>query len=132
MSRPPLGETTFDELLDAIADESPTPASGFVSGVVVAMAAALTGMAARRSRDGWPEAEGAIAQAEHLRRRAAPLVSNWCSAWTDRTASASSASPFSTSASLDAVSLSWRAAGATGSGILTPTETMSEQLLRCE
>jgi formiminotetrahydrofolate cyclodeaminase len=42
--------------------------------VVVAMAAALTGMAARRSRDGWPEADGAIAQAEHLRRRAAPLA----------------------------------------------------------
>ena len=74
MSRPPLCETRLDELLDAIADDSPAPASGFVSGVVVAMAAALTGMAARRSRDGWPEAAGAIAQAEHLRRRAAPLA----------------------------------------------------------
>ena len=29
------------ELLEAIADDSPAPASGFVSGVVVAMAAAL-------------------------------------------------------------------------------------------
>lgn len=74
MSRPPLCETRLDELLDAIADRSPAPASGFVSGVVVAMAAALTAMAARRSRDGWPEADGVIAQAEHLRRRAAPLA----------------------------------------------------------
>jgi formiminotetrahydrofolate cyclodeaminase len=38
------------------------------------MAAALTAMAARRSTNVWAEAPGAVAQAEQLRRRAAPLA----------------------------------------------------------
>ena len=43
-----------------------------------------------------------------------------------RVASASSASALSASASLAAVSRSWRSPGATGSGMLTPTDTTSE------
>lgn len=71
---PGLGGRTVDELLDAVAADSLTPASGTVAGLVAAMAAALTAMAARRSADVWAEAPGAVAQAEQLRRRAAPLA----------------------------------------------------------
>ena len=69
-----LGERRLEELLDAIAEDTLVPASGSVAGVVVAMAAALTAMAARRSLGSWAEAGGAVAQAEALRRRATPLA----------------------------------------------------------
>ncbi|MGE5689905.1 MAG: cyclodeaminase/cyclohydrolase family protein [Pseudomonadota bacterium] len=69
-----LGDRCVDELLDALAADAAAPASGTVAGLVAAMAAAVTAMAARRSRDVWPDAAGALAQAEHLRRRAAPLA----------------------------------------------------------
>ncbi|HSL64783.1 MAG TPA: cyclodeaminase/cyclohydrolase family protein [Gaiellaceae bacterium] len=69
-----LGERRLEELLDAIAEDTLVPASGSVAGVVVAMAAALTAMAARRSSGTWAQAGGAVAQAEALRRRATPLA----------------------------------------------------------
>ena len=69
-----LGDARLEELLDAIAEDTVVPGSGSVAGVVAAMAAALTAMAARRSRGTWADAAGAVAQAEALRRRAAPLA----------------------------------------------------------
>ena len=60
-------------LLEAIADEQPTPGGGSVAALVTAMAAALIVMATRRSPD-WPEAKGIRAQASALAARAAPLA----------------------------------------------------------
>ena len=62
------------ELLDAIAERTPAPAGGSVAALVVAMAAALAAMAARFSNEHWDGAAGAVAQAEALRSRAAPLA----------------------------------------------------------
>jgi formiminotetrahydrofolate cyclodeaminase len=66
--------TRVDDLLDAIAADTHGPGGGSVAAIVVALAAALLTMAARLSRDDWPEAGGAIAQAERLRRRVGPLA----------------------------------------------------------
>ena len=62
------------DLLDETATESATPAGGAAAAVLVGLAAALTAMTARYSRDDWPEADAAAAQAETLRARAAPLA----------------------------------------------------------
>ena len=62
------------DLLGAIAARTPAPAGGSVAAIVVAMAAALAAMAARFSDEQWEEAGGAIAQAEALRARVAPLA----------------------------------------------------------
>jgi formiminotetrahydrofolate cyclodeaminase len=69
-----LLDVGIDDLLDSLAREDPAPGSGSVAALVVAMAAALAGKAARRSRDGWADAGGAAAQAHALRLRAAPLA----------------------------------------------------------
>lgn len=61
------------ELLEAIASEGPTPGGGSTAALAIAMSAALSAMVARASKD-WPEAGAAIAQAEQLRRRTAPLA----------------------------------------------------------
>ena len=61
------------DLLDAIASEGPTPGGGSTAALAIAMSAALSAMVARASKD-WPEAGAAIAQAEQLRRRTAPLA----------------------------------------------------------
>jgi formiminotetrahydrofolate cyclodeaminase len=61
------------ELLDTLASEAPAPASGSAAAIVVAMSAGLVAKTARASSD-WPEAPSAVAQAEHLRRRTAPLA----------------------------------------------------------
>jgi formiminotetrahydrofolate cyclodeaminase len=63
-----------DELLDALSGEDPGPGSGTAAALVVAMAAELVSKAARRSREDWPEARGAAAQAHALRLRAVPLA----------------------------------------------------------
>jgi formiminotetrahydrofolate cyclodeaminase len=63
----------FEELLDTIAAETPAPGGGSVAAFVTEMAAALTAMAARFAH-GWGGAAGAVAQAETLRHRAAPLA----------------------------------------------------------
>jgi methenyltetrahydrofolate cyclohydrolase len=70
-----------DDLLDArlgsflerISSPEDPLGGGSAAAVVVGIAAALVGMAARAS-SAWPEAAGAIAQAEQLRSRAAPLA----------------------------------------------------------
>ena len=63
----------FEELLDTIAAETPAPGGGSVAAFVTEMAASLAAMAARFARD-WEGAAGAVAQAETLRQRAAPLA----------------------------------------------------------
>jgi methenyltetrahydrofolate cyclohydrolase len=64
----------FEELLDTIAAETPAPGGGSVAAFVTEMAASLAAMAARFAHD-WDGAAGAVAQAETLRHRAAPLAS---------------------------------------------------------
>jgi methenyltetrahydrofolate cyclohydrolase len=61
------------DLLEAIASGDPTPGGGSTAALAVAMSAALSAMVARASSD-WPDAGAAIAQAEQLRRRTAPLA----------------------------------------------------------
>lgn len=51
-----------------------TPAGGAAAAIAVALAAALTAMAARCSRESWEGAGGAVAQAEAIRARADPLA----------------------------------------------------------
>jgi methenyltetrahydrofolate cyclohydrolase len=65
----PLGD-----VLGHIASEIPSPAGGSAAAIAVAMGAGLTAMCARNSRDEWPEARGATAQAETLRARIEPLA----------------------------------------------------------
>ena len=66
-------DVPFEELLDTIAAETPAPGGGSVAAFVTEMAASLAAMAARFAHD-WPGAAGAVAQAEALRHRAAPLA----------------------------------------------------------
>jgi len=61
------------DLLEAIASVDPTPGGGSAAALAVAMSAALSAMVARASSD-WPDAGAAIAQAEQLRKRTAPLA----------------------------------------------------------
>jgi formiminotetrahydrofolate cyclodeaminase len=63
-----------DDLLDAIAADTHGPGGGSVAAIVVALSAALLTMSGRLSREDWPEAGGAIAQAEKLRKRVGPLA----------------------------------------------------------
>jgi methenyltetrahydrofolate cyclohydrolase len=62
------------DVLGHIASEVPSPAGGSAAAIAVAMGASLTAMCARNSRDEWPEARGATAQAETLRARIEPLA----------------------------------------------------------
>jgi formiminotetrahydrofolate cyclodeaminase len=66
-------DVPFEELLDTIAAETPAPGGGSVAAFVTEMAASLAAMAARFAHD-WDGAAGAVAQAEILRHRAAPLA----------------------------------------------------------
>lgn len=59
--------------IDNLATEDPAPASGSVAALVVAMAAALIAKVARASPS-WKDAGSAVAQAERLRKRTAPLA----------------------------------------------------------
>ena len=68
-----LLELRLDELLENLAGDAPAPASGSVAALVVAAAAALVAMVARRSPD-WADGPGIAAQAEMLRLRAVELV----------------------------------------------------------
>lgn len=63
----------LDELLDAIAEDASPAASGSIAAYIVAAAAALVSMAARRAPE-WPSSLAVVAQAELLRTRAAALV----------------------------------------------------------
>ncbi len=69
----PYTDVPFEELLDTIAAETPAPGGGSVAAFVTEMAASLAAMAARFAHD-WEGATGAVAQAETLRHRAAPLA----------------------------------------------------------
>jgi formiminotetrahydrofolate cyclodeaminase len=56
----------MNELLTRVASADRTPAAGSAAAVAAELAAALVIKASRRSRDVWPEAGGAIAQASAL------------------------------------------------------------------
>ena len=71
---PALRASRLDELLAEIASEARAPAGGTCAALALAVAAALVGKVARRSRPGWTEAAGAAAQANALRRRAVLLA----------------------------------------------------------
>jgi formiminotetrahydrofolate cyclodeaminase len=68
-----LLEMRLGAFLDDLASEDAAPAAGSVAALLVAMAAGLCAKAARASID-WPDASAAIAQAERLRKRTAPLA----------------------------------------------------------
>jgi methenyltetrahydrofolate cyclohydrolase len=68
-----LLDVRLGAFLDNLATEDPAPGAGSVAALAVAMAAGLCSKAARASPD-WPEAPSAVAQAESLRRRTAPLA----------------------------------------------------------
>ena len=65
---------SLGDVLGHIASEMPSPAGGSAAAIVVALGAGLTAMCARNSRERWPEARGATAQAEALRSRIEPLA----------------------------------------------------------
>jgi formiminotetrahydrofolate cyclodeaminase len=67
-------ELRLKDFLEEVASSDLAPGAGFVAAIAVSMAAGLVAMAARLSRDHWPEAGGAVAQAEALRLRVAPLA----------------------------------------------------------
>jgi formiminotetrahydrofolate cyclodeaminase len=69
-----LLDLRLSELLELVAAPEPAPGAGSVLALSAALAAAVLAMAARASRDDWPEAAGIAAQAESLRARAAPLA----------------------------------------------------------
>lgn len=71
------------ELLEETAAESATLAAGAAAAILVGLAAALTAMTARYSREDWAEADAATAQAETLRARAAPLARDDVAAYED-------------------------------------------------
>jgi methenyltetrahydrofolate cyclohydrolase len=74
------------DLLDSIASEDPTPGGGSTAALAIAMSAALSAMVARASKD-WPEAGAAVAQAEQLRKRTAPLAQRDAEAYGEALAS---------------------------------------------
>jgi formiminotetrahydrofolate cyclodeaminase len=65
----PLGE-----FLDLVASGSPAPGGGSVAAVAVALAAGLSGMAARLSAGQLADADGLAERADAARRRVAPLA----------------------------------------------------------
>ena len=72
-----------DDLLDAVAADTHGPGGGSVAAIVVALSASLLAMTARLSRETWPEAGGAIAQAQLLRLRSGPLAAADAQAFRD-------------------------------------------------
>jgi methenyltetrahydrofolate cyclohydrolase len=69
-----LLDSTLGEFLDTLSGQGPAPGAGSAAAIVVAMAAGIVTMVARASKEYWPEAGGAIGQAEAFRARAAPLA----------------------------------------------------------
>jgi formiminotetrahydrofolate cyclodeaminase len=76
----------LEDFLDEIASADLLPGAGFVSAVAVAMAAGLIAMAGRRSFEVWPDARGAVAQAEALRTRVTPLAEQNAAAYSQAVA----------------------------------------------
>lgn len=62
------------DFLEEVSARTPAPGGGSVAAIAGAMAAGLTSMAARFSEEYWPDARGAVAQAETLRSRLAFLA----------------------------------------------------------
>jgi formiminotetrahydrofolate cyclodeaminase len=81
----PVDEKLFQEaeLAAGFAVRDGVPASGVITGIVLVMSASLLAGAADRSRDAWPGAPGAVAQALALRRRAGALARDNSSAYHD-------------------------------------------------
>ncbi len=67
-------ELSLGEFLDLVASGRPAPGGGSVAAVAVALAAGLSGMAARLSADQLPDASGLADRADASRRRVAPLA----------------------------------------------------------
>ena len=67
-------ELSLGEFLERVASEGPAPGGGSVSAVAVALAAALSGMAARLSTDQVDDAPELAGRADASRRRVAPLA----------------------------------------------------------
>lgn len=65
---------SVEELLAHLAAETASPGGGLAAGVCVAMAAGLVAGVARLSGESWDGAGAALAQAERLRSRVAPLA----------------------------------------------------------
>jgi formiminotetrahydrofolate cyclodeaminase len=64
----------LEDFLQEVASSELNPGSGFVAGVSVSMAAGLVAMAARVSRDEWPEADDVAERGEELRQQVAELA----------------------------------------------------------
>ncbi len=69
-----LLKLSVQELLERLASPSPEPGAGSTAALVAALGAGLVGMAAGASKEHWPDAGGAAAQAVSLRKRLAPLA----------------------------------------------------------
>lgn len=67
-------EHPLGEFLDQLADRSTAAGGGSAAGVCAGMAAGLVVCVARASAEEWDGAGAAVAQAEQLRARAAPLI----------------------------------------------------------
>jgi formiminotetrahydrofolate cyclodeaminase len=68
------GVLSVADLLERVAADPAPTAAGAATGIAAAMAAALVGMAAERSRGSWTGAGGAIAQAATLQERCVELA----------------------------------------------------------
>jgi formiminotetrahydrofolate cyclodeaminase len=79
-------EQRLDEFLAELASPELLPGGGFAAAIAVAMAAGLVAMVARLSREQWPEANGAAAQAETLRLRIIPLAERNAAAYAEAVA----------------------------------------------
>jgi formiminotetrahydrofolate cyclodeaminase len=69
-----FGDRSLSQLLTELASEELLPGAGSAAATIVAMAAGLLAMAARRSRESWSDASGVAAQAEALRARGLELA----------------------------------------------------------
>jgi formiminotetrahydrofolate cyclodeaminase len=74
-------DVTVAELLDAIAEPRSRPGSGSAAALVVGLAAAISGSAARASPAEWRDAAGVAAQADSLGARARQLARENASAY---------------------------------------------------
>jgi formiminotetrahydrofolate cyclodeaminase len=77
-----LRDLTLADFLDAVAARTSAPGGGAAAGTAAALAAALVAMALRFGEPG-PATEQLVAQAEELRRRAAPLADDDAAAYGD-------------------------------------------------
>jgi len=71
---PDFMEAPLGEFLDMVASREPAPGGGASAAVVVALAAALSGMAARFSTEHLADADGLAGRADGLRGEVAPLA----------------------------------------------------------